>query len=283
MEHLHTLINGIDNLKEHMTDNEYLNLMTAISKLNEIISSYDDVSNNDTESYYDEEEEEEYEEEEIEVIDVDLLLETIKNNEIIFNNFIIQKKLSDDLRDNFILSKFNVINQTSYNYITNKTCNCKDEFETCNDINNLYNCRNYQNLILQFPIVHLIVKRNCPCCNDKIIEEINKYNLFEIDGKIKSNNIEINIFKKKISLLLNMMQKIHENKYQVILFICIYDYIFNYKDFINYNNLRESMLNKLKTEGIKDSANEYVPYWSNIFNFDKNIINIMINSLESLK
>ena len=48
MEHLHTLINGIDNVKQYISDNEYIQFMTSINKLNEIISSY----HNETKSYY---------------------------------------------------------------------------------------------------------------------------------------------------------------------------------------------------------------------------------------
>ncbi len=48
MEPLHTLVDGIYNLKEHMTDNEYIEMMTSINKLKEIISSY----HNTTKSYY---------------------------------------------------------------------------------------------------------------------------------------------------------------------------------------------------------------------------------------
>jgi hypothetical protein len=280
MEHLHKLVNGIYNLKEHMTDNEYLEMMTSINKLNEIISSYD----NDTESYYsDDDYEEEYieEEEEIEVTDVDLLLEIINNNEIVFNNYL--NNLSADLKDDFISSKFNVINQTAYNYITNKTCNCQNEIEVCDNIDNLYSCKNYQSFILQCPIVHLIVKRKCPCCNDKIIDDINKYKLFEFDGKIKFNNIEETIFKNKIASLMNMMPKLDDNKYRVLLFICIYYYIFtNGNIIINNNNFKEAIFNKLQTDGKKETAITYIPYWSNIFNFDKNIIDIMINNLQSL-
>jgi hypothetical protein len=298
MEHLHKLVNGIDNLKEHMTDNEYLELMTSISKLNEIISSYNDDTNDSSNDAYDDEEEDEYEsdteddndeeEEEIEIdididiVDVDLLLETIKNNEIVFNDY--KNNLSDGVKDEFIKSRFNVINQTAYNYITNKTCNCKDGKEICNNVNDLHNCKNYQYLILQCPIVHLIVKNNCPCCVDTIIEDIKKYNMFQLDGQLKFKNIEENIFANTLSALMNLMQQMYNNKYQIILFLSIYNYVFNYSNILITNvSFKETVLNKLQTNGKKESTIEHVPFWADIFNFDKNIINIMINNLETLK
>jgi hypothetical protein len=287
MEHLHKLVNGIDNLKEHLTDNEYLELMTSISKLNEIISSYNDDSSNDAydeEEEYEEEYESDTEEEEIDIdiVNVDLLLETIKNNEIVFNDY--KNNLSDDLRDEFIKSQFNVITQTAYNYITNKTCNCKDGKEICNNIYDLYNCKNYQHLILQCPIVHLIVKNNCPCCVDTIIEDIKKYNMFQLDGQLKLKNIEENIFANTMLSLMNLIPQIFDNKYQIILFLGIYNYVFNYSNILITNvSFKEVVLNKLQTNSKKESTIEHVPFWASIFNFDKNIINIMIDNLEILK
>jgi hypothetical protein len=288
MEHLHTLINKIDDLKERITDNEYLELMKIISKLNEIISSDDgsevsSVSSDDEdEEDYESDTEEDEEEEEIDLVDVDLLLETIKNNEIVFNNY--KNNLSDDLRDDFINSLFNVINQNAYNYIINKTCSCNNETDICNNIDNLYNCKNYQNLILQCPIIHLIVKKNCPCCVDTIIGNINRYNMFQLDGQIKFKNIEENIFTNILTTLMKLLPQISDNKYQIILFLGIYNYIFNYSNIlINNVDFKETVLNKLHINSKKDSAIEYVPFWSNIFNFDKNIINIMIDNLETLK
>ncbi len=283
MEHLHTLINGIDNLKEHMTDNEYLQLMSSISKLSEIINSYD--NNSENESIYSDSsnnDEQEDEEEEIEIVDVDLLLETIKHNEIVFNNFM--KNVPDELKDDFLSSKFNVINQNAFNYIQNNTCDCKDELDLCNDINNLYSCKNYQSFILQYPIVHLIVKRNCACCVNSIIEDINKYHLFQIDGKIKFNTVDEKMFNKTITSLMNMMPKINDSKYQIILFLNIFNFVFNNGNILIKNDkFKEAVLNKLKTDGKYGVATENTLYWSNIFNFDKNIIDIMISNLTVLQ
>ncbi len=87
MEHLHILLNGIDTVKEHMSDVEYLKMMDAIGKLSQIINSQDD-SDNYSESYYsDNESEISEDDEEVSVLDIDMLLETINNNEIVFNNF----------------------------------------------------------------------------------------------------------------------------------------------------------------------------------------------------
>ncbi len=279
MEHLHILLNGIDTVKEHMSDVEYLKMMDAIGKLSQIINSQDD-SDNYSESYYsDNESEISEDDEEVSVLDIDMLLETINNNEIVFNNFMKENNLSDD----FKLSKFNVINQSAFNYVTHNTCKCCDENEICyENIDNLYNCKNYQSFILKFPAIHLFVKRNCEGCNETIIEDINKYKLFEFDGKIKFNDINKDTFANFIRAMISITNNI-EGKYQIILFFNIFHFLFNYGNILlQEKKLKLSIYNKLLSEKDKHSMKEYSPYWANVLYFDKNIYNRLIESLEAL-
>ncbi len=79
---------------------------------------------------------------------------------------------------------------------------------------------------------------------------------------------------------MKLMTQVYDNKFQVLLFLGIYNYVFNNGDIIVSNiKFKEAMLNKLQTNGKKENAIEYIPYWANIFNFDKNIIDIMIENL----
>jgi len=234
-----------------------------------------DISSVDEESDY---EEDDYEEEEIDIIDIDLLLKIRNNNEMIFMNFIKDNNISED----FINSKFNIIDKSAYNYVINKTCNCENEYDICSNDDNT-NCKNYQNFILENPINYMIYKKDCPCCNEQILEDIKKYNLFSFDGKINKleNNIEEKIVAKKSSIFANKLANTSISKYQVIQFLNLYKYIFKYGyTLLNNDKFRNTFFNKLLTEGNKDSVKEYIPYWANLFNFDSNIINIMIDNLK---
>ncbi len=273
MEHLHTLINGIDNVKEHLTDHEYILLMSAISKLNEIISendnntSYssddiDDIDENNIESY--------------DIIDIDLFLDIIDNNESILMNFIKEKNLSND----FINSKFNIIHKSAYNCVIQKTCNCKDKFEVC--INNTMNCRNYQNFIINNPINYLINERFNNDNYPFIVEDIKKYNMFLVTGQINKNetNIDDRTTVCNTKIMLEISELLDSN-YKVLNFINLINYIFNncYKQYILNDNFRKTLYNKLITDGNCDTLKQHLPFWANLFNFDLNIINIMTNNL----
>jgi hypothetical protein len=129
----------------------------------------------------------------------------------------------------------------------------------------------------------MIYKKDCPCCNELIVEDIKKYNLFSFDGKFNKleNNIEERIVAKKSSILANLLANTIISKYQVIQFLNLYKYIFRYGyTLLNNEKFRNTFFNKLLTEGNKDLMKEYIPYWANLFNFDSNIINIMIDNLK---
>ncbi len=293
MENLHTIINIIDNYKEKMMDNDYLEIMNCMGKLGEIISSIqesDDNSDNgsdyssdyesdyesDDESIYSMENESDIEEN---MIDIDLLLDTINNNEIIFNKFMTDNNLSDD----FKLSRFNVINQSAYNYVTNKTCKCKNNNMLCSYNNdNIYNCKNYQSFILKCPLLHLFVKKECNCCIEKITEEINKFKLFQFDGIIKNINIDENILDFLSSFMI-IISNTNERSYKMLLFIGMINYVFNNSNiFIKNIIFTESTVNKLNLINETTELLDNVIIWANKFNFNQNIISIMINSLQSI-
>lgn len=284
MEHLHTLINGIDSVKEHLTDNEYLELMKAIGKLSEMInddtksvSELNSVSDDDEEPDEEPEEDEEEPEDDINIIDIDLLLKIIDENELVFRTYMTKKNLSED----FINSKFNIINKNAYNYLYNKTCNCKEDYELCVD-SDILNCKNYQKFILKFPLIH-IVTRDCSHCVEVVCNEINKYNLFSFDGTInKLNEIQSELFGKYSGTLMNMLNNVTSvNK--ILLFMNIFSYIFeNGHLLIENEKFKDCCSNKLLTEGTNDVFNQHFPYWSNLLNINSNIINIMINNLIEL-
>ncbi len=301
MENLHVIINIIDNYKEHMSDNDYLQLMNSLGKIGEVINSksYSDIDS-DSDSEYDSDndsisiinssdeddeqsinsDDEQSSDDEICVIDVDLLLERINKNEIIFNNFMKENNLPEEFRT----SKFNIIYQSAYNYITNNTCDCDNDYKLCyKDYNN---CKNYQNFILVFPMMHLFVKNECPCCVELITEDINKFKLFQFDGKIKLNKIEENIYTSYISSIMKIIDDInsyeHKN-YVVLLLISMLKYIFNYGDIIvNNEKYKESIISKLNESNNSNSIPNHILIWSNIFNFNPNILNIMMSSLQTI-
>jgi hypothetical protein len=284
MEHLHTLINGIDSVKDHLSDKDYLELMNAVGKLGELINDTKSVS--DLESVSDDSDDDNDDNNEnddndididIDIIDIDLLLKTIDENEIYFKNYINEKNLPED----FINSKFNIINKNSYFYVSNKTCNCKEEDDLC-DATIIMSCKNYQKIILKYPLYH-IVTRDCSNCANVICNEINKYNLFSFDGSIKtSNNTNGEKFSKYASYLMNMIN--HSDALnKVLLFINFFSYIFENGHLLLENEkMKEACCNKLLTEGNNETISEHLPHWSQLLNFEPNIINIMINNLIEL-
>ncbi len=288
MEHLHVLINGIDDIKEHLTDSDYLKLMNAIGKLGEIIDSQ---SSEELESVYEDSDEEldndnlsensddsniSEPQEEFEHIDIDLLLETIHNNELLFTTFMNEKNLSED----FINSKFNVINRNAYNYITNKTCNCTNDYDLCIDTD-LVNCKNYLKYILKFPLIHIIT-RDCENCIRSVCNDINKYNLISFDFSINTlNNTQGEIFGKYSNSLMNIINNV-SSKNKALIFINLFSYLFeNGHLLVENEDLKECCCNKLLNGDYSMTFRE-IPYWSDLLNFNPNIINIMINNLIEL-
>ncbi len=281
MEHLHTLIDGIDGVKEHLTDNEYLKLMNAVGKLGEIINTKSDIDDDDSISNDEEtdilDDNEDEPDVEINIVDIELLLKTIDENELLFRNYMNENNLPAD----FINSKFNVINKSAYNYVNNKTCNCEED-ELCTN-NNLLSCKNYQNIILKFPLIHIIT-RDCSNCINGVCNDINKYNLFSFDGSITiSNNTTSEIFTKYSIILMDIVTNANiENT--VLLFINLFYYIFENGHLLLENeSLKECCCNKLLIEVNNQSITQHLPYWSNLLNIDSNIINNMINNLIELK
>jgi hypothetical protein len=294
MEYLHVLINGIDNVKQYMSDKEYLTLMNSISKLNEIITSNELVDSDDSDDLDDSvysvdsvdsiDSVDNYSNDDnIDILDIDLLLETINDNETVFNNYMIENNLPDDFRS----SKFNVIYSSAYNYVSNKRCKCQNEYDLCDYfLINFINCKNYQRLILKCPIIQeTIVNFENIESNNSVFDDINKYNLFQFDAKInKLNNIDEKIFSSVLKLLLNLMNECENYpKYQVILFITMYCYMFKYGGkLLQHPTLVECSYNKLISESEGMSMKTYLPSWAAKFNFDPNILNIMVDSYKEI-
>ena len=287
MEHLHVLIDGIDNLKQYMIDSEYLKLMTSISKLEEIINSNND-SDNYSDNYSDEEDNEEIEENEenndINIIEItkedNEMISTIADtNEQILINFIKEKNLPED----FINSTFCIYDVAAVNYIAKKTCKCSNNNDMCDK--DILNCKNIQNIILRNPIIYIICKQNNPEYVEKIISDINKYHLFSFDGKINTNKLEIDesYVKSMLSKNLSLFDTIRGIKYRTLQFLNIYYIFFNYSYqlLIQYNSLKNHVYNKLITEIDSDEnkKNEVI-YWTSKLNLHPDIINIMINNFK---
>ncbi len=290
MEFLHTLVNGIDSVKEHLSDNEYLNMMNAIGKLGEIINKEQDDSDDngsELESVIEtDDEESEVDDEEPEVDDsnsddniivLDLFLEVMNNNELVFNKYISDKNLPED----FINSRFNMISKSAYNYIINKTCNCNEEYDLCSG-ENLLSCKNYQSFILKFPLIHIITQ-DCEHCKIIISNQINKYNLISFDGNINtSNNTPDEFFNKYSNVLIKLINNVSPQD-QVLLLINFFLYLFeNGHLIIKSDKLKQCCWNKLLTEGTNPTLIQHMPYWANLLDFNPDIINNMVNNLIEL-
>ena len=206
----------------------------------------------------------------MDVIDLDLFLETMNNNELLFRKYIVDKNLPE----NFINSRFNMISKSAYNYIINKTCNCNEEYELCS-FDNLLNCKNYQSYILKFPLIHVIT-RDCENCMGAVCNDINNYNLISFDFSINTlNNTPGEIFGKYSNSLMNIINNV-SSKNKALIFINLFSYLFeNGHLLVENEDLKECCCNKL-LEGNHSMTFQEIPYWSDLLNFNPNIINISI-------
>jgi hypothetical protein len=285
MEHLHVLIDGIDNLKQYLTDNEYLKLMMSISKLEEIINSNNDSDDSD-ENYSDNEEEneEDDENEECNIIEItkednDLISNISDTNEKILINFIKENNLPED----FINSTFSIYDVSAVNYIAKKTCKCMNDNDMCDE--EVMNCKNFQKIILRNPLTYITCKQYNEQYVDKIISDINKYNLFSFDGKINTNELEIDECNIKliISKNLKMFDNIRGIKYRTLQFLNIFHIIYNtaYHLLIKHDNFKQAVYNKLINEiGTDENKINEIKYWTSKLNLHPDIISIMISNFK---
>jgi hypothetical protein len=270
------LINIIDNIKDNITDSDYLLYMNSLSKLEE---HYKNLEENYNDDHY-------YDDNDINIIDVEKFVEIFNNNNTILMNFIKDNNLSED----FINSTFNIVYDATYNYINNNTCKCINENNICYyySDNNYINCKNIQMHILNNPLNFLIYKQLEHFNINKIIEDINKYKLFSFDGKINCNlnNInKINII-SNLQFNVNLFEKIIEDdtfNIQILQYINIYYIMCNYGYIIlREKNLRKLSYLKLMTEIIKPGVLDSIEYWASLLNFNNNIFNIIIENYKKL-
>jgi hypothetical protein len=280
MEQLSILVNGIDDVKEHFLDGTYLELMNAISKLHEIIENYqsdnqssdDDISDYNSDYDIDDEDEDE-EEPEIEMVDIESFLELRNYNENLLSQFIINNNLSND----FINSKFNLIDRVCNNYLNNNIkCNCCGDKYCSNSYESFINCKNIQKAVLNYPLLLVIYYSN-QYIDNEVIDDINKYKLFQFDGKINKN--KYNYQYNNIGNIINLIPKLEISKLKLLLFVQICYLTCNNYLFLNNNiKYRNSIFNKIINENNSEINKNNIKYWNEKLNINQNIFDNMINS-----
>ncbi len=259
------LIDIIENIKDFLRDIDYLSFMNSLYKLNIYVkdSEYTIISNEIDDN----------------IIDIDLLMEYINYNNSVLEKFIKENHLPND----FLQCSLNIANMAALSCITNNSCKCYD-YRCCG----FYHCKNIQNFILNNPLVllllNLIDKKED---ENRIIEDIHKYNLFSFDGKI-NNLLDLSVYidiKDLFSFDLLFILKLYNSslylKLQILFFIIIFEKIY-VKEYIllHYPKFKEILSVRLTELNNKENlmCQYYIKYWIDKLNLDSNIINIMIES-----
>ncbi len=259
------LINIIENIKDNIRDIDYLSFMNSLYQLNIYVKNSEyTITSNIIDNY---------------IIDIDLLMEYINYNNSVLEEFIKENHLPND----FLQCSLNIANMAALSRITNNICKCYD-YRCCG----FYYCKNIQNFVLNNPLVLLLLnlvegKED----ENKIIEDIHKYNLFLFDGKI-NNLLDLSIsidtkdlFSYDLLFILKLYNSCLYLKLQILFFIIIFEkiYVKEY-NLLHSPKFKEIVSVRLIELNNKDNSacQYYIKYWIDKLNLDSNIITTMIES-----
>ncbi len=283
MEHLHIIVDTIDSFKEHLTDNQYFEVMKSVSKLHEIIDNQDDDSDlssvvSETESDINTESDIDIQNE-MDIIDIDLLLSITHKKQMKLLEYMISNNLPED----FLTSSFNLSEKAAYNYVTNQECTCENDKFCNSSLYSFVRCRNIDNIIMNHPLLLVIYKNCCECCTHRAIYDINKYNLFSFDGNFNKNPLtQKQNFINNMKFLLDFNHNIN-SLLKGVNFINIYYYILNngYNILKEEHGFRNSVYNRIFENLNEDLTNDIVDKWLTEFNIRPDLFQVIVDNLKA--
>jgi hypothetical protein len=278
MENLLELVEIIDGFKEKISDNDYLNLMKNINKLNEIISSINEDDSESNESSDNSDSLSELTEESSDESDNGILEFNKEMLEVEINNFMEFRNLPDD----FINSQFNIIDDAVLNH---DNCTCTINRFCSDTIDDFIKCNNIQRIVLKHPLLLIIYtihkyRDDIELAGEKtklVIDDLRKYNIFTFDGKIKKSKKCEDYIDYLITNLLRLSHASSDRTIACLLFFYM-NYIFCVDGWkiISTNQLAcIGIYNKLIDSTEFKEGSEF---WFKLLNIDTNIYNIMIDS-----
>ncbi len=300
MEHIQTLLEGIDDLKHHLTDRDYIKLMNALTKMNEIVKKnilYDDDDDQSLSSIPLSQDEWPHRQAHLlqDHLELDhfiqedthlpyILEQYFELRDILqfeFDNFIKQ----NNLPSHFSISSFNIIDYIAYNQLHHGSCNCSN-LEFCTDTTlNFLKCKNILKIILNYPLLCIIYYKLRFLNYDTVIHDIHKYHLFSFDGTFKyESNFDTQIIIQHIKSSLAIINFLYEQNIKVLSILHIYYFLCNYGFKIIFDNekFRITIYNKIKTEMLSIIGIQNTNIWAQSLHFNPNIFHNILHNIEIL-
>jgi len=258
-EEFGNVLETIDKLKHNLTDQEYIDTMTSLSKIwnSTILNTTRTIEDND--EYF--ELHQEYELQQIRINKLQRKLDIVYNVKPIINNYLQSKNITNSF-DKFLNSPFNLLNHP--NYLENfRSCKCINMHFCKETIDDFITCGNLQNVILHLPLLALLLYPSSQINQMMIIETIQEYNMItnwtNINFDSVYNDDYFKIFNKIVSKLLNFIENANIIKYKTIICFQMFQYLLNNGNCINHShykfNLVKNLFGKIK-EFINDKTSE---------------------------
>ncbi len=284
MEHVQTLLEGIDDVKHYLTDRDYIKLMNALTKLNDIvkeaIQDNDDYSDTYSDFSYLNFHRHNIEEEKIGYI-LDEYNDIYSNIENEFTEFMNKNNLPAE----FLQSSFNIMEYVAYNQSNIGQCNCSG-LEFCSDsITNFLKCKNIQKIILYNPLLCVIHYKLRNLDINLIFTQINTFHIFSFNPNIiinmEDNENTIVIF---IRSCLNFMTSIYNRLDKVLVIISMFNYICKNGYYILYKfpHFRNTVYNKIATEMSTPDALFEINFLADKLHFNNNIFQTILHNMSIL-